>query len=318
MNYKECIQKIYNANKNIVINVVCAFVIKGAAMILSFFLIPAYIDFFGDKNLLGLWLTILSVINWVLVFDLGIGNGLRNQLPKYIIKNNYLEAKKLVSSTYISSLVLVLILAICGTIVIQYINWNSLLNIDDNVLTLSTVKMAIQIAYIGILFQFVLKIITSILYAIQRSSIVNLLALISSVMIFVIIAIFPSISVESSIVTISFINIIAVNSPLLVVSLILFFGKFKKVRPSFRSWSLNSAGLVLKTGAILLWLQLTFMIISSTNEILISMFCSPYDVFVFQVYFKVFNGVAAICSLVLVPIWSAVTKAKFEKGMVGL
>ena len=55
------------------------------------------------------------------------------------------------------------------------------------------------------------------------------------------------------------------------------------------------------------------MVISSTNEFLITAFCGPEYVVDYQVYFKIFNSVAAICSLVLIPIWSAVTKAKVEK-----
>ena len=95
--------------------------------------------------------------------------------------------------------------------------------------------------------------------------------------------------------------------------MILFMGKFKDIRPSFKFWSKDSAKSVLKIGVTLLWLQLIFMIISSTNEFLITAFCGPAAVVDYQVYFKIFNSVAAICSLVLIPIWSAVTKAKVEK-----
>ena len=300
-------------NKNILINIIGAFLVKGGSMLLTLFLLPAYLKFFGNDDILGIWYTILAIINWVLVFDLGIGNGLRNKLPKALADKNDIEARTLVSSTYISSAAVVVILGIIGSVVIHLLDWNSILNIDASALSGDTLKYAIQIVFIGVLIQFVLKLVTSILYAIQRSGLVNFLTFLSNVIIFIVIKLLPPGDIESSFITISYFNIVAVNLPLLVVSLILFMGKFKGIRPSFKFWSKDTTKSVLKIGLTLLWLQLIFMVISSTNEFLITKFCGPSAVVDYQVYFKIFNSVAAICSLVLIPIWSAVTKAKVEK-----
>ena len=300
-------------NKNILINILGAFLVKGGSMLLTLFLLPAYLKFFGNDDILGVWYTILSIINWVLVFDLGIGNGLRNKLPKALADKNDREAKTLVSSTYFSSAAVVVIIGIIGSVVIHLLNWNEILHINENDLSAATLTYAIQIVFIGVLIQFVLKLVTSILYAIQRSGLVNFLTFLSNVIIFIVIKLLPPGNTESSFIAISYFNILAVNLPLLVVSMILFMGKLKAVRPSFKFWSKDSAKSVLKIGVTLLWLQLIFMVISSTNEFLITAFCGPSAVVDYQVYFKIFNSVAAICSLVLIPIWSAVTKAKVEK-----
>ena len=300
-------------NKNILINILGAFLVKGGSMLLTLFLLPAYLKFFGNDDILGVWYTILSIINWVLVFDLGIGNGLRNKLPKALADKNDREAKTLVSSTYFSSAAVVVIIGIIGSIVIHLLNWNNILHINENDLSAATLTYAIQIVFIGVLIQFVLKLVTSILYAIQRSGLVNFLTFLSNVIIFIVIKILPPGNVESSLIAISYFNILAVNLPLLVVTMILFMGKLKAVRPSFKFWSKDTTKAVLKIGLTLLWLQLIFMVISSTNEFLITAFCGPKAVVEYQVYFKIFNSVAAICSLVLIPIWSAVTKAQVEK-----
>ena len=259
-------------NKNILINILGAFLVKGGSMILTLFLLPAYIRFFGNDNVLGIWYTILSIINWVLVFDLGIGNGLRNKLPKALAENDLKGGRTLVSSTYIASAGLVIIIGIIGSIVIHLLNWNAILNIDEAELSLPVLKYAIQIAFIGVLIQFVLKLVTSILYAIQKSGLVNLLTLLSNVIIFIVINLLPAGDTSSSIIAISYFNILAVNLPLLVVSMILFLGRFRDIRPSFKFWSKDSARSLLKIGLTLLWLQLIFMVVSSTNEFLISAF----------------------------------------------
>ena len=310
---KDSLKAAVKNNRNILINILGAFLVKGGSMLLTLFLLPAYLKFFGNNDILGIWYTILSIINWVLVFDLGIGNGLRNKLPKALADKNDKEAKTLVSSTYFSSAAVVVLLGIIGSVVIHLLNWNAILNINESELSQATLKYAIQIVFIGVLIQFVLKLVTSILYAIQRSGLVNFLTFLSNVIIFIVIKLLPPGDTETSLITISYFNILAVNLPLLVVSMILFMGKLKKVRPSLKFWSKDTTKAVLKIGLTLLWLQLIFMVISSTNEFLITAFCGPAAVVEYQVYFKIFNSVAAICSLVLIPIWSAVTKAQVEK-----
>lgn len=78
--------KTIKNNKGIVANIVAAFGIKGLGMIVNMLSMPLYIDYFGNNMILGLWFTILTVVNWILSFDVGIGNGLRNHLTKALSK----------------------------------------------------------------------------------------------------------------------------------------------------------------------------------------------------------------------------------------
>ena len=310
------VRKIIRSNLNIFMNILGAFIVKGGSMILSLFLLPAYIHFFGNKNILGVWYTILSILNWVLMFDLGIGNGLRNKLPEALVKKDNEKARSLVSSTYISTIIIVLVIGIIGFFIIHFLDWNSLLNVSADDLQPGVLKKAIRIAFFGIIIQFVLKLITSVLYAIQKSAFVNFLTLLSNCIIFIIISLLPASNAQDGIVLISYINILAVNLPLLIATIVLFWGKLRKMRPSFRFFDLSITKDVLGIGLTLLWLQLVFMIISSTNEFLISAFCGPADVVEYQVYFKIYNSIASVFSLMLVPIWSAVTKAQVERRFI--
>lgn len=306
------IKSVFKNNKNIILNILGAFIIKGGSMLLTLFLLPAYMRFFGNQNVLGIWYTMLSVLHWVLMFDLGVGNGLRNKLPAALASNDYKSAKKYIASTYISVFAFVIIIGVVGTIAINLLNWNSILGIEESELSSEFLKRALRIAFLGIMIQFELKLITSILYAVQKSAIVNLLPLISNIIIFISLNMLPSGAPQDNLITMSLINVCAVNIPLFITTIILFAGKLKPLRPKIRDFSMTATKQILKIGIAILWLQLVFMIISSTNEFLISAFCSPGDVVEYQVYFKIFNSIASICSLALIPIWSAVTKAQAE------
>ena len=80
-------------NKIVLKNVMGAFLVKGLGVIVSLFTMPAYLRFFNNDIVLGLWFTVLSVLHWILNFDFGIGNGLRNHLSEELAKNNILKAK---------------------------------------------------------------------------------------------------------------------------------------------------------------------------------------------------------------------------------
>lgn len=87
------IKTIFQNNKNIFLNILSAYGIKGFSVLLSLFSVPAYMRFFQDQNVLGVWYTILSLIEWVFMFDFGIGHGLRNKLVEAFVKKDTQLAK---------------------------------------------------------------------------------------------------------------------------------------------------------------------------------------------------------------------------------
>ncbi len=80
------IRSMSGQNKSVLRNIFGAFFVKGFSLILSLFTMPAYIRYFQNQTILGVWYTIISVLNWVIYFDLGLGNGLRNLLPAALVE----------------------------------------------------------------------------------------------------------------------------------------------------------------------------------------------------------------------------------------
>lgn len=305
--------KISKEDKNIFKNSLGALLVKGAAIIVNFLMLRIYMKYFEDQTILGIWLTMLSILTWFLMFDLGLGNGLRNKLPAAIEKKNNGLIKQYISSAYIFLSILSLFFWIIGIVVFQFLDWNSVLNISQDYISDHVLVTCLRIIYTGLMIQLVLKIITSILYAYQMSWIVNLLVLCSNVLIMVMVLITPTESAETNLFRISIINVLAVNLPLVIATIYMFGTKLKKCRPNFSSFVKKYAHEIFSEGIILLWLSIVFMVISSTNEFLISHFTNPGNVVQYQAYYKIYNGISSIFVVLLVPIWSAVTKAKVEE-----
>lgn len=274
---------------------------------------PAYIAYFDDQYVLGLWFTILAVLNWVLTFDFGIGNGLRNHLVHALVKKDNAVAKRYISSAYIIIGTIVFITLLFSMIIFNHINWNLVFNISTELVSEDTLYYTVTIVFVGIMLQFFLKIITSVLYALQKSALINLLSLLSSLTIFIFVSSINFKELSINLIVIAIVHLVAVNLPLLLASIVVFSSRLKSSRPSWYFFEWNYAKNVVLLGGSFFWIQLMYMIITATNEWLISWFSSPDMVVEYQIYNKLFTTLGILFTLALTPIWSAVTKALSEK-----
>ena len=127
-------QKIFHTNQDssLAKNTIVSIIIKGIALLVSFFSVPIFSKYFSNDIAYGVWLTILSIINWVVTFDLGLGNGMKNKLIHALAKNDEDEGKQIVSSTYLSSTIIGIVILAIGLVLINTLNLGSILKIDFN------------------------------------------------------------------------------------------------------------------------------------------------------------------------------------------
>lgn len=301
-------------NRTILNNALGAFLVKGGALIISLLTMPAYIRYFDNQQILGLWFTILSVLTWVLTFDLGIGNGLRNNLVHALVKKDELLAKKYISSAYIIIGILVLSVLCFSIVIFRFINWNMFFNIPFNIVSKETLNITVFIVFGGIMLQFLFKVITSILYAMQKSALNNLLNLFTNIIILAYVSLATTADISTNLISLAVVHVLAVNIPLLLTTIIVFSTKLKDCKPSIKYFGKKYASDVIRLGGIFFWIQIMYMIITTTNEFLITWLTGTELVVEYQIYNKLFTLVGTLFTLALTPIWSAVTKALSEKN----
>lgn len=306
------IKSISDNDKIVYKNVAGAFVIKGFALVVSLLTMPAYMSFFSDQEVLGVWFTILSILTWILNFDIGIGNGLRNKLSVAFALKDYKKAREYMSSSYCVMGIFVIIISLIGFILLPYVNWNSIFNISIDLVPAKVLVEVVRYVFIGIMLQFFLRLISSILYAMQKSAINNLITLVISILQLIFVLIAPSISPIYNLKMFSVAYIFCSNLPLLVVTIILFIGPLKKCTPSIKYFDMGKAKNVLSLGGLFFVCQILYMIVANTNEFFISQYTSPGYVVDYQIYNKLFTLGSMIFMLTLTPIWSAVSKAIAE------
>jgi O-antigen/teichoic acid export membrane protein len=304
-----------NENNRIILNnVIGAFLVKGGALFVSLITMPAYLNYFDEQQILGLWFTILSVLSWILTFDLGIGNGLRNHLVSALVAKDDLLVKKYVSSAYTVIGGVVLLISLSSIILFRLIDWNIIFNISPNIISKETLYFTVCIIFGGIMLQFLFKLITSILYAMQKSALINLLSLITSIIILIYVSFAKTTDISNNLVSLAIVYLLAVNIPLLITTVVVFSTKLKKSKPNIKYFGKKYASDVMKLGGIFFWVQIMYMVITTTNEFLITWLAGPEMVVEYQIYNKLFTLIGTLFTLALTPIWSAVTKALSEKN----
>jgi O-antigen/teichoic acid export membrane protein len=314
---KRFISKLVPKDKQsiqILLNIFASFLVRGGALIVSLFTLPAYLRYFNDELVLGVWFTAVSVMTWILTFDLGIGNGLRNHVVAPLVAGDMKTAKRYISSAYGMAGIVAAFVFLVGFIVFPFINWNAVFNISPSIISKKVLLKTVMIIFGGIALQLVLKLISSLLMSLQKAALPSLIGLVTNVIVLLYVSFSPSKDIETNLVTLAWINVIAANLPLLVASFILFSTSLRKCKPDLKDFNTKLALDVLKLGSVFLWLQIMFMLIMNTNEFLITWFSDPGKVVDYQIYNKLFMLIATLFTLALTPIWSAVTKASAEKN----
>lgn len=317
---REWLAKIKPSEKDYIVykNVLGAFAIKGLALVLSLYMMPAYMRFFADQSVLGVWYTILSVLTWILSFDLGIGNGLRNKLSDSIARRDDAATKAYISSAYWMIGKIVLLAGLVGVCLISLCNWNTLFNISPEVIGRETMTYAVRSAFLGVVLQFFLRLISSVIYAMQKSAINNLISLCTSILQLLFLLIAPNGSPESNLKMFSTAYVFFSNVPLAVATLVIFNGKLKECRPQCKYVDKEKSKSILSLGGIFFACQVLYMLIANTNEFFITQYTGPENVVEYQIYNKLFTLGSMVFALALTPIWSVVSKAIAENDMTWL
>lgn len=293
-------------------NVLGAFAVKGLSLVVSLFTLPAYMRLFQDQNVLGVWYTILSVLTWVLNFDLGVGNGLRNKLALALAEENRTRARQLISSAYFMIGGLMLALAAAGLILIPLADWNSFFNVEPTLIPAETLVQVVRYAFIGIALQFFLRLVSSILYALQKSAVNNAISLITSVLLLAFALLAPVAAPAESLKLFSLGYVFCANLPLAAATAVVFWGPLKDCRPGRRWVTGSCAKGVLTLGGMFFFCQIFYMVIANTNEFFITQYTDPANVVEYQIYNKLFTLAGTLFMLGLTPVWSAVSRAVAE------
>ena len=299
--------------RTVLLNMAGAFGVKGLAMVVQLLTVPAFISYFNNNAFLGVWYTIWSVVMWFMTFDFGIANGIRNRLVKCLLDKDDAGARAIISSGLFMALLASATLALAGVPLVQAADWNSIFSISPYIVPPEILRESMIWLLATILLRLVLVAVNAILYALQLSSVNNLLTLVSSTLIYIYILCFRFSTPEQALRGVAVANAVLYNLPVAVAGIIIFIRRLKQSRPSPRSISRKACKDIFSLGGGFFYCQILFTIISCSDQFLITKFFGADHTVDYTFYYRLTSILGTVVALVTTPLWSMITKAMEEK-----
>lgn len=286
-------------------NIAGSILIKGWGCIVQLLLVPATLKSLNQYEY-GVWLTISSILLWVDQFDIGLGNGLRNKLAEAVAKNDFMLARRLVSTAFVMLTVIIVPIVLVLLFLVCYTDVSSFLSIDDPSVQDGISKVLIvSILLVGATFIF--KLVGNVYLGLQLPAVNNLLVVLGQTLALVVIFVL-SCSRDLSLIEVA---CICTASPLIVYLLAypITFRIYGFLRPSFCLFDKCALKDLFSLGVKFFIVQVAGLIIFATSNILISKILSPSEVTPYQISYKYFSFTIMLFTLISAPVWSATTDA---------
>ncbi len=286
-------------------NIVGSFAIKGLSMIVGFLLVRVTLGYL-DQTKYGIWLTLSSFLAWFTFFEIGLGNGLKNKLAEALAKKDYVLAKIYVSTTYAILAIIVSIFAILFFIANFFIDWTIVLNTDKG---MSEELSILALIIFGFFFlRFVIKLISIVLFADQRSAMANTFGPIGNLIILIIVYILTK-TTEGSLIYLGWVLSVIPVIVLLVATIYFYKYDYKEIAPSIKFVKFNYASDLLNLGVKFFFIQISGLIIYQSSNFIIAQFFGPAEVTTYNIGYKYFSILTMLFTIIIMPFWSAYTEA---------
>jgi O-antigen/teichoic acid export membrane protein len=251
-------------------------------------------------------MTLTSIVAWMGIFDIGLGNGLRNKLAEALALGDKEKAKKYVSTAYAMLGLIVASVIILFIIANQWINWSTALNTTSGYSEELKKLAIIVVSLFG--FKFVLNIISIIFTADQRPAIGSIFEVIGSAIGLLIIWLL-TLTGKTSLVTFGLATMLTPVLIYIAASIFFYNDRYKYLKPSRKAVDLSHAKSLTGLGLQFFVVQIAVLVIFQTSNILIAQFFSPAEVTPYNIAFKYFSILTMLWGIVMTPLWSAFTQA---------
>ncbi|PVX18380.1 polysaccharide biosynthesis protein [Vibrio cholerae] len=287
-----------------------SFIFKGLAIILSFFLVPLMLEYLGAEKY-GIWSTLLSMIFWILIFDFGIGNGLRNKLSESIVKNDWLAVREYISTAYFAVACIAIFLCSIFYIISSYISWNYVFN--TNVVSNSELRLVVNISFLFVSINFFFSIINQVLNSSHKTDLVVFNQFLSNGL-SLLFVFFLKMNTSGDMKLLALIYGISLFLSNLCVS-VFFYGTNRNYMPSIFSISKHKLPIIISLGGHFFIIQLAVLILFTTDRILITHLIGPEYVTPYDIVFKLFSVVTIVHSVIVAPLWNSYSDAFYRKDL---
>lgn len=298
----------YNRTQNYFLQLKLSVVFKLAAVIASFVAMPLTLNLLGAERF-GIWATMLTLVNWVLFFDFGLGHGLKNKVAESIARGETSLLQSYVGMAYLAFGLISGVLALIILFLCFFLPWESIFNAET--LGRNEIGFSVGLLALFILANFVLGLVKQVLHGAQKTSVVVFGQFLASALTLIFIAVAIALQ-KSSIMTMVLCYGLAMLISNGTLSVLTYLKHFEWA-PRFATLQWSRFRDLWVFGLKLFVIQLAALVIFTTDRMVITQVLGPSEVVPYEVLFKLFSIFALVQGLALAPLWPAYTDA-YHRG----
>lgn len=286
-------------------NTVLNYILRVFIYLFNFLSVPLSLNFLGQERY-GLFETILTALSWASLTNLGLGNGLRNNISYSLAENKTREIRHMIGATFTLSTVLVITLLLIGNICIYYLidfTW-----LFTNItISITEIKISFSISFSFFCFSLFSELFSSIALGIHKSYISSLSKTLSSALYVLFLFWIVKAQIQSCLLISSIIYGIAILMGDFISAIFIFLRKdiwppiFKKNGEYYKR--------LFKTSFSFFLLQIATIVLFSSDNFIISKLLGPKDVTEYSIINKCFFVIISLFSIVLIQVWNAAADA---------
>ena len=286
-------------------NIAASFLIKGVSIAISLLVVPLALDYVNPSQY-GIWLTLSSMVAWMAFFDIGFTQGLRNRFAEAKAKGDFQLARIYVSTTYFYLGIIFIILWVLMMVINNFISWTRLLNISPEQESQVRILAVIVLSYFS--FQFVFRIINTILVADQKPAKASFLDMLGQLIALIIIFLLTKLT-KGSLIKLGLAYSVAPILVLVFANIFLFRNQYRQFAPSVKLVKKKYAKDIMTLGIKFFVVQIASIIQFQTASFIIAHYFDTTQVTSYNIAYKYFSVLQMVFMIALSPLWSGTTDA---------
>jgi O-antigen/teichoic acid export membrane protein len=270
-------------NRLLITGVLSGVAVKGVALLFTLITVPMTLHYLGPVRY-GVWVTMISILSWLSMVDLGLANGLTTLLSLARAEDHIEQARNYVSAAFWGLVSIAVLLGLIALLLMSRLNWGVIFNLGHARLV-GEVSDAMAIAIAIFLLNLPLAVTQRIYLACQRGSTANCWQLVSSFA--GVVGIYLVTKLQGNLVAL----VIGYSGAQLFVGIMNICWLFWRVEPGLRpsvAPSLIDARAVLKIGGLFFFNQIATMVVFQKDNVLITHYLGPASGAKFSIVWQMF------------------------------
>lgn len=279
---------------------------RGIGLVISVISVPLTVGYLGGERY-GLWIAISTMLAWLGLADLGLGNGLTNALSEAYASGRRDLARSYVSTAFFGLLAVMLLVGIAMIFAWPYLDWAAIFNVQS-AQAKAEVGPAIAVSIAITLLNFPVSLITTKIYlAHQEGMLANFWGIAGNVASLAAILVVTRTQGGLVLLVIAFSGSQVLVGFASTVWLLLFHKPW--LMPGIRALSVHATHKLANVGGMFFVVQIAGLLIFQTDNLIIAHFAGPDQVTPYSIAYRLFGYTSLLQVLIFPNLWPAYTEA---------